>query len=99
MLSKTVDTFDEIFDVIVVGYGFGGAVAAINAHDAGAKVLLAEKMPNPGGISICSGGGLRLPHDRDATFAYLKATNDGTCLLYTSPSPRDKRQSRMPSSA
>ena len=24
---------------------------------------------------------------------------DKTCLLYTSPSPRDKRQSRMPSSA
>ena len=23
----------------------------------------------------------------------------GTCILYTSPSPRDKRQSRMPSSA
>ena len=27
----------------------------------------------------------------------LRHTN--TCLLYTSPSPRDKRQSRMPSSA
>ena len=25
--------------------------------------------------------------------------SDGSCLLYTSPSPRDKRQSRMPSSA
>ena len=25
--------------------------------------------------------------------------NDHSCLLYTSPSPRDKRQSRMPSSA
>ena len=25
--------------------------------------------------------------------------NYNTCLLYTSPSPRDKRQSRMPSSA
>ena len=24
---------------------------------------------------------------------------DNGCLLYTSPSPRDKRQSRMPSSA
>ena len=24
---------------------------------------------------------------------------DSTCLLYTSPSPRDKRQCRMPSSA
>tara|TARA_B100000530_G_scaffold332323_1_gene278482 strand:- start:29 stop:1555 length:1527 start_codon:yes stop_codon:yes gene_type:complete len=78
MLSKTVDHFDETFDVIVVGYGFGGAVAALSAHDAGADVLLAEKMPNPGGISICSGGGLRLPYDRDATFQYLKSTNDGT---------------------
>ena len=26
-------------------------------------------------------------------------TTVGSCLLYTSPSPRDKRQSRMPSSA
>ena len=24
---------------------------------------------------------------------------DGTCLLYTSPSPRDRQKSRMPSSA
>ena len=28
-----------------------------------------------------------------------KAALAGLCLLYTSPSPRDKRQSRMPSSA
>ena len=28
-----------------------------------------------------------------------EAGNDCCCLLYTSPSPRDKRQSRMPSSA
>ena len=27
------------------------------------------------------------------------ALGDVICLLYTSPSPRDKRQSRMPSSA
>ena len=32
---------------------------------------------------------VRLPDD----------TTGNTCLLYTSPSPRDKRQSRMPSSA
>ena len=25
--------------------------------------------------------------------------NEGTCLLYTSPSPRDRTRSRMPSSA
>ena len=29
----------------------------------------------------------------------LIASENYTCLLYTSPSPRDKRQSRMPSSA
>ena len=29
----------------------------------------------------------------------LLAELDDSCLLYTSPSPRDKRQSRMPSSA
>ena len=29
----------------------------------------------------------------------LKLIPQGSCLLYTSPSPRDKRQSRMPSSA
>ena len=29
----------------------------------------------------------------------VKQAQTGLCLLYTSPSPRDKRQSRMPSSA
>ena len=33
---------------------------------------------------------------RDLVFAEVLHE---TCLLYTSPSPRDKRQSRMPSSA
>ena len=30
---------------------------------------------------------------------YMHGIVNRTCLLYTSPSPRDKRQSRMPSSA
>ena len=29
----------------------------------------------------------------------VEAKRNKACLLYTSPSPRDKRQSRMPSSA
>ena len=31
--------------------------------------------------------------------SFFSGSNTVTCLLYTSPSPRDKRQSRMPSSA
>ena len=30
---------------------------------------------------------------------FVTTTGQGTCLLYTSPSPRDQRGSRMPSSA
>ena len=33
------------------------------------------------------------------TFVTLNRALNKSCLLYTSPSPRDKRQSRMPSSA
>lgn len=70
--------FDETWDVVVIGYGFAGAAAAIAAHDAGAKVLLIEKMADPGGISICSGGGMRLAHDPEQAFQYLKAQAAGT---------------------
>lgn len=67
----------EAFDVVVVGYGFAGGAAAIAAHDAGSRVLIVEKMSIPGGISICSGGGLRVATDAQRAFEYLRATNDG----------------------
>ena len=39
-------------------------------------------------------------HESDATDGPVVLTTESKdCLLYTSPSPRDKRQSRMPSSA
>ena len=69
--------FDEQYDVVVVGYGFAGATAAIAACDAGARTLLIEKMSIPGGISICAGGGLRIAADADEAFEYLRATNAG----------------------
>ena len=61
MASNGQNHWDKEVDVIVVGFGAAGGVSAITAHDAGAKVLLIEKMPNPGGISILSGGGVALP--------------------------------------
>ena len=69
--------FDEDVDVVVVGYGFAGGVSAIEAHDAGAKVLVVEKMPDPGGISICSHGAICSTRDPDGAFTYLKNTNAG----------------------
>ena len=37
--------------------------------------------------------------DNPAKYSCMKVTETHTCLLYTSPSPRDMRRSRMPSSA
>ena len=37
--------------------------------------------------------------DGNLKFPAINVNDSVTCLLYTSPSPRDKRQSRMPSSA
>jgi succinate dehydrogenase/fumarate reductase flavoprotein subunit len=61
----------------VIGYGAAGAVAAIEAHDQGADVLLLEKMADPGGISILSAGGIRIAYDTDAAFEYLQTTCGG----------------------
>ena len=63
------DTWDAVFDVVVVGYGYAGAVAAIEACDHGSDVLIIEKMPDPGGISICSGGNVRTADDAEQAFA------------------------------
>jgi len=77
MTEPTAQGFDDTYDIVIVGYGYAGGIAAIEAHDAGARVLLIDKMANPGGISVCSYGAMRSAHDAGQAFAYLKATNGG----------------------
>jgi 3-oxosteroid 1-dehydrogenase len=76
MTPKT--TWDEEAEVVVVGYGGAGAVTAITAHDAGAKVLLLEKQPsdtpertNHTPSSRMSGGHWYCPVDLEKTILYL----------------------------
>ena len=81
--------------VIVVGSGFGGLASALRLRAKGYDVTLVEKHPDLGGRArvfkkgsfIYDGGPTVI------TAPYL------FCLLYTSPSPRDVEESRMPSSA
>lgn len=54
--SNLPASWDKETDVVVVGYGGAGAAAAIAAREAGAEVLVLEKMMVPGGSSAISGG-------------------------------------------
>ena len=49
--DETIDA-----DVVVVGAGIAGMSAAIEAHNAGAKVIVFEKLDRVGGSSVTAGG-------------------------------------------
>ncbi len=54
--------WDETVDVVVVGSGFAGLMAAYMAKKAGANVVVLEKMPTAGGNSIVNGGIMGVPN-------------------------------------
>ena len=60
------------FDVVVVGSGAGALLAAIRAADEGLKALVVEKMPQLGGTSATSGGGIWIPDNHDMPKAGLR---------------------------
>jgi succinate dehydrogenase/fumarate reductase flavoprotein subunit len=74
-MTKMPETWDEEADVVVVGYGFAGATAAITAHDAGASVLLLEKAPRAesGGNSRVSANLVFWPDDIEKARHYFRA--------------------------
>ena len=76
------------FDVVVLGSGAAGLVAALAAHDAGASVGLFEKAHVIGGTSAISGGLCWVPNNphmaaagspdsRDEALAYLASLSHG----------------------
>lgn len=65
--------WDEEADVVVVGYGGAGAVAAVTAHDAGARVLVLERQPperrHPS--TFMAAGSILCPSDVEAALRYM----------------------------
>jgi len=61
-------------DVVVIGFGAAGAVAAISACDQGARVLILEKQPPKSHLSTSSmsGGAFICPTDVSAAIQYME---------------------------
>ena len=71
--GKTRVKWDRVTDVVVVGYGYAGAVSAIDVHDHGAEALLIEKEPHPAGCWAPSGGNIGcVINDVEGGFHYFK---------------------------
>jgi len=69
--------WDKETDVVVIGTGFGGLSAAITVKDAGAKVLILEKMEQKyeGGNSKVSGNMWWTPTNLPEALTYMEALN------------------------
>jgi 3-oxosteroid 1-dehydrogenase len=73
------------YDVIVVGSGAGGMLAAIRAHDLGLRSVVIEKSPLFGGTSAISGGEFWIPGNElmaggdsdEVVKDYLRQTSGG----------------------
>jgi flavocytochrome c len=74
-----VEKWDEKTDVLVIGSGFAGLAAAIEAANAGASVVVLEKMKAAGGNSIISDGGIAAA---DTVMQKKRGISDTPGLMY-----------------
>ena len=102
-----LSTFNNTYSLISLGYFFalpiliGGYQYRLNV-DTGSSDIFIKGQGTKGGPTFKYSCPICLQNAQSTSQLFLLTYLDGevyTCLLYTSPSPRDQRGSRMPSSA
>ena len=81
---------ENTFDYVVVGAGSSGCVMANRLSEDGTDTVL---------ILEAGGKDTNMFIHMPSGYSQIVPTKNDNCLLYTSPSPRDRYISRMPSSA
>lgn len=87
-MSDAATTWDREADVVVMGTGAGGLLAALTAHHRGASVIVLEKSSAVGGTTAVSGGVIWIPgnhhmvevgcsDDRAEALGYIERIADG----------------------
>lgn len=79
LTGAVAEEWDAAYDVVVIGFGGAGASAAIEAADAGAKVLVLEKAPATaaGGNTKLSGQQVLSPTDVEIAVEYFDQISGG----------------------
>ena len=99
--NEALETNSTGYQNVAIGY------KALSLYTGNANVAMGNQA-----LEDCSTGGQNVAVGHDAGrnittgayntilgYASLDGSSSTTCLLYTSPSPRDRTRSRMPSSA
>ena len=90
--ASAVKSYEEEFDVVIIGSGFAGMACALKAGRAGLRVLMLEKMSVVGGNSAICGGNVACPNNpvqaaqgiKDSKELFIKdCLKDGLGINYT----------------
>ena len=98
--TEAPQKWDETTGLLIVGTGFAGCAAALEAHYLGAKkeeIMLVDKMSTPGGNSIINGGAVAaagtdmqekegIKDSADLLFADIMKAGGGLCHAVTNNS-------------
>lgn len=93
--AKKAADITQTADVVVIGAGGAGLAAAVSAHQAGASVIVVEKMPKVGGNTIISGAAYNSADPERQKNAPASAGPEATVMALINATPANELHKQM----